>query len=102
MSKEPDIKTVLGHVGASKDANQVLMKKFLERISTLEVLNNHLADTLKSCVELFSSFKNAVPPDELQNLLDNIEFALKAVEAVQRNRIRDLVVPTEQHECPEC
>jgi hypothetical protein len=94
LSKEPYIKAILEHPEALKDGNQDLLMNLLERISTLEVLNDQLITSLRSCIRLLSPLKKTVSdPEELQGLLDNLEFALKASDAVQGDRIRNVVSP---------
>ena len=96
MSQEPYIKAILEHVEAMGNVNLDLVKNLLERISTLEVLNDQLITSLRSCIRLLSSLKKTVPnPDELQDLLSKLEFALKAADAVQGNRILGVVSPAE-------
>ena len=86
----------LKHIEALEEVNQDLVKKLLERISTLEVLNDQLITLLRSCARLLSPLKKTVSdPDELLGLLDNLEFNLKAAESVQEHRFLDVLSPME-------
>jgi hypothetical protein len=91
LSQEPDIQTTPEQVEPLENVNQDLVRILLERISTLEVLNDHLARSLKSCIKLLTQFKEAAPnPDGWQDLLETLEFNLKAAESIQEQKMFNL------------